>query len=148
MRALIQRVSQASVSVGEERLGLIQQGLLVMVGVKTDDTLQDALYLARKVANLRVFEDSQGKMNLAIKDVGGAILSISQFTLYGDANDGNRPSFTNAAKGEMALPLFESFNRSLWEEHAIHVETGRFGADMQVSLINSGPVTLLLESRK
>ncbi len=148
MRALIQRVASASVSVEGTLLGSIEHGLLVLVGIKTDDTLQDALYLARKVANLRVFEDSQGKMNLGIKDVGGAILSISQFTLYGDASDGNRPSFTQAAKGEIALPIFEAFNRSLWEDHSISVKTGQFGADMKVALINSGPVTLLLESRK
>ena len=126
--------------------GQIGLGFLLLVGVTHDDTRQDAEYLARKVAGMRVFNDADGKMNLALKEVDGAVLSISQFTLYGDARKGNRPSFVHAARPEVAEPLYDYFNRLLQNEYDIPVATGRFGADMKVDFINDGPVTILLDS--
>jgi D-tyrosyl-tRNA(Tyr) deacylase len=148
MRAIVQRVSSAKVSVSENILSSIGEGYLVLLGVKVDDTLIDALFLARKIANLRVFEDANGKMNRSIKEVHGVILSISQFTLYGDVSEGNRPSFINAAQGDIALPLYNAFNHSLRQDHGLIVETGAFGEDMAVELINKGPVTIIIDSRK
>ena len=117
----------------------------MLVGITHTDTKADADYLAKKVAQLRVFEDEAGKMNRALQDVDGAVLSVSQFTLYGDCTHGNRPSFVDAARPEQALPLYDYFNRQLREAYGLRVETGRFGADMKVELINDGPVTILLE---
>ena len=145
MRVIVQRVSHASVRIDGAIVGEIGRGFLLLVGITHTDTKADADYLAKKVAQLRVFEDEAGKMNRALQDVGGAVLSVSQFTLYGDCTHGNRPSFVDAARPEQALPLYDYFNRQLREAYGLRVETGRFGADMKVELINDGPVTMLLE---
>ena len=144
MRALLQRVSEASVTVDGEVVGSIGRGFAVLVGVTHGDGEVEAEWLARKVAGLRLFEDAEGKMNLALGDVGGAILVVSQFTLYGDARKGRRPSFTDAAPPAQAEPLVHHFVRSL-REAGLPVETGVFGAPMEVEIHNEGPVTLMLE---
>ena len=125
---------------------MIEHGLMLLVGITHEDTVKDLEYCAKKVANLRIFEDEQGKMNLSIKEVGGSILSISQFTLYGETKKGNRPSFIEAARPEVAEPLYHQFNQILRETYEIQVETGIFGAMMDVSFTNNGPVTLIVES--
>ena len=140
MRAVIQRVSEAKVTIGQETVGRIGRGYMVLLGI------EDADYICDKIIGLRVFEDDQGKMNLGILDVNGAILLISQFTLYGDARHGRRPSFIKAARPEQAIPLYEYAIRRL--SQSVPVETGRFGAEMQVALVNDGPVTILLESKR
>lgn len=145
MRLVIQRARDARVDVDGKTLGSISHGFVVLVGITHDDTEQDADYLVKKLSGLRVFEDSEGKMNLSVKDVGGKILSISQFTLYGDTRKGNRPSFIHAARPEKAEPLYEYFNASL-RNLGLEVETGRFGADMKVYLMNDGPVTICMDS--
>jgi D-aminoacyl-tRNA deacylase len=147
MRAVVQRVSSASVTVDGEIVGEIGKGFLVLLGVAGDDTQQDVNYLANKVAGLRVFEDDDGKMNLALADVGGGVLVVSQFTLYGDCRKGRRPSFVAAAPPEHAEALYRSFVAEL-RGQGIPVETGRFQVHMDVALVNDGPVTLLLDSRK
>ena len=147
MRAVIQRVSQASVTVEGEITGQIERGFLVLLGVGNDDTEDDAVYLAGKAVGLRVFEDADGKMNLSLADVGGAMLVVSQFTLYGDARKGRRPSFIEAARPEKANQLYESFCAEVHGQ-GIRVETGRFQKHMDVALVNDGPVTLLLDSGK
>jgi D-tyrosyl-tRNA(Tyr) deacylase len=144
MRAVVQRVSQASVSVEGEVVGAIGRGVVVLVGVTHGDTGAQAEWLARKVAGLRIFEDSEGKMNAGLPDVDGAALVISQFTLYADARKGRRPSFTNAAPPEVAEPLVQHFAQAL-RGHGVLVETGVFGAYMMVEIHNDGPVTILLE---
>lgn len=146
MRVVVQRSKQASVVVDGRTVGKISAGFVVLVGITHDDSQEDVLYLADKVANLRVFEDEQGKMNLSLLDVGGEVLSISQFTLYGDCRKGRRPSFVQAAKPEQAKALYEQFNEAL-EAKNIKVETGIFGAMMQVHLINDGPTTLMIDSK-
>lgn len=147
MRALVQRVRQAAVTLtgSQEILSEIGPGLLVFLGVTHADSQQDAAWLAAKVARLRVFEDDQGKMNRSVQDIKGSVLVVSQFTLYGDTRRGNRPGFDQAARPEMAEPLYESFV-ALLRETGLAVATGRFAADMQVAMTNDGPVTLLLES--
>lgn len=147
MRALVQRVRQAAVTLtgSQEILSAIGPGLLVFLGVTHTDSQQDAAWLAAKVARLRVFEDDQGKMNRSVQEIKGSVLVVSQFTLYGDTRRGNRPGFDQAARPEMAEPLYESFV-ALLREAGLAVATGRFAADMQVALTNDGPVTLLLES--
>ncbi|MFC2948453.1 D-aminoacyl-tRNA deacylase [Virgibacillus sediminis] len=147
MKAVIQRATNASVSVENRKVGEIGAGLVILLGVTHDDTLEDAKYLANKAVNLRIFEDDSGKMNLSLKDVSGSILSISQFTLYGDARKGRRPNFMQAAKPEMANDLYERFNEFVRDEN-IDVETGEFGAMMDVQLTNNGPVTLILDSKE
>lgn len=147
MRAVIQRVSGARVRVGEETVGQSGRGFLALIGVQEGDTEADLKYVADKVPHLRVFEDENGKMNRSLLDVGGEILAVSQFTLLGDARGGRRPSFIAAARPETANPLYERLVED-WRGRGIHVETGRFGADMQVELVNDGPVTILLDSRK
>ncbi len=144
MRALIQRVSKASVSVDGEIVGQIGRGVVVLVGVTHDDTQEQAEWLARKVAGLRIFEDSEGKMNAGLLDVDGAALVVSQFTLYADARKGRRPSFTDAAPPEIAEPLVEHFAQAL-RDQGVPVETGVFQAHMLVEIHNDGPVTILLE---
>jgi D-aminoacyl-tRNA deacylase len=144
MRALLQRVSQARVEVGGEVAGAIGRGFAVLLGVRADDTEADAVWLANKVAGLRLFEDEDGKMNLALADVGGSLLVVSQFTLYGDASRGRRPSFSHAARPEVAEPLVAVFVATL-REAGLEVETGVFGAMMEVVIHNDGPVTLLVE---
>lgn len=136
----------ATVRIDGETVGHIESGFMLLVGITHTDTQDDADYIAKKVAQLRVFEDGEEKMNLSIRDIGGAILSISQFTLYGDVRHGNRPSFIQAARPEQAEPLYDYFNNRLRSEYALHVETGRFGADMKVDFINDGPVTILIDS--
>lgn len=146
MRVVLQRVKKASVAIEGETVGCIGGGLLLLVGIRTGDTEDDMAYVAGKIAVLRIFEDENGKMNRSIQDVGGAVLSVSQFTLYGDVAHGRRPSFITAARPETAEPLYEAFNEQL-RQAGLEVATGRFGADMQVSLVNDGPVTLIIESK-
>ncbi|OGX78165.1 D-tyrosyl-tRNA(Tyr) deacylase [Exiguobacterium sp. SH31] len=144
MRVLLQRVKEASVKVDEQTVGQIDAGYLLLVGVTHEDTEQEVNWLADKVAGLRVFEDAEEKMNLSIQDVAGKVLSVSQFTLYGDTSKGRRPAFTQAAKPDIAERLYEQFNARL-RTHGLVVETGKFGAMMDVGLVNDGPVTLMLE---
>ncbi|MFF2175226.1 D-aminoacyl-tRNA deacylase [Lysinibacillus sp. NPDC058147] len=146
MKVVLQRSKAASVAVDGKVTGAIDSGYVLLVGITHEDTQGDVDYLAKKVANLRLWEDADGKMNHSILEHGGAILSVSQFTLYGDAKKGNRPSFTSAARPEVAEPLWEAFNNAL-REHGLHVETGIFGAMMDVALTNDGPITILLESK-
>jgi D-tyrosyl-tRNA(Tyr) deacylase len=145
MKLIIQRTSRASVSVDNKIVGQINQGLMVLIGITHSDTKANADALIKKLINLRVFNDEHGKMNLSIQDVHGEFLVISQFTLYGNAKKGNRPSYVDAAPPDVAIPLYEYFIDSLMVESQLKVETGIFGAMMDVELVNSGPVTLLLE---
>ncbi|MGG4491736.1 D-aminoacyl-tRNA deacylase [Metabacillus idriensis] len=146
MRIVVQRAKDAEVKVNNETAGKISEGFMLLVGVTHEDTERDADYLADKIANLRVFEDAEQKMNLSLIDVGGQVLSISQFTLYGDCKKGRRPNFMAAAKPDQAEPLYDYFNSKL-REKGIAVQTGEFGAMMDVSFTNAGPVTLILESQ-
>lgn len=146
MKLILQRTSRASVSVDGKIVGQINQGLMVLIGITHSDTKENADALIKKLINLRVFNDEQGKMNLSIQDVQGEFLVISQFTLYGNAKKGNRPSYVDAAPPDVAIPLYEYFIDSLMVESQLKVETGIFGAMMDVELVNSGPVTLVLES--
>jgi D-tyrosyl-tRNA(Tyr) deacylase len=147
MRAVVQRVSEARVEVGGRVVGQIGAGLLVLVGAGQGDTEADVDWTARKVAELRIFEDEAGKMNRSVEDVGGAILAVSQFTLYGDVRKGRRPSFVGALEPVAADALVRRFV-ALLEQRGLHVETGEFGAMMEVHLVNQGPVTLIVDSRK
>lgn len=147
MRAVVQRVTEAGVTVENETVGAIGSGLMVLIGVKKEDTDKDLKYIVEKVQNLRVFDDENGVMNRSVVDVGGSILAVSQFTLYGDARGGRRPSYFTAAGPEMANELYERAVAA-WRENGIHVETGRFRTEMKVSLVNDGPVTILLDSEK
>lgn len=147
MRVVLQRVSEASVHVDKELQGKIDKGYLLLVGITHDDTPEIMKKMAIKIAGLRVFEDENEKMNLSLKDVEGKILSISQFTLYADTKKGRRPSFVDSAKGEIAKPLYELFNEEL-RMLDIEVETGIFGADMKIRLLNDGPVTILFDSEE
>lgn len=146
MKIVIQRVKNASVSVDEKIVGEINQGFLVLLGIKNTDTKKDADYLVRKLINLRVFTDDEGKMNLPLHDVNGELLIISQFTLYGECKrSGNRPSFSDAAKPDIAVPLYEYFVSECKKQVPV-VQTGIFGADMKVNLLNDGPVTIIIDS--
>ena len=147
MRAVVQRVTRASVKVEGEIVGEIGSGLVVLLGVAGDDTEQDIKYLVEKIAALRIFEDEQERMNLSVKDIGGAMLVVSQFTLYGDVRRGLRPSWSEAAPPEVAEPLYEAFVAGA-KKRVDHVATGSFRRMMQVELVNDGPVTILLDSRK
>ena len=147
MRCVIQKVTRAEVTVAGETVGRIGDGFMVLVGAEAGDTEADARYCAEKIAGLRVFEDENDKMNLSLADVGGSVLLVSQFTLLADARKGRRPDFIQAARPEVAEPLCEVV-RSIIQERVVHVETGRFRTHMQVSLVNDGPVTILLDSRK
>jgi D-tyrosyl-tRNA(Tyr) deacylase len=147
MRAVVQRVTHAKVTVDSEITGEIAHGLLVLLGVGAGDTTADADYLADKIIGLRIFEDDAGKMNLGVADVGGAVLAVSQFTLYGDVRRGRRPSFDAAATPQLARELYEYFVAKI-RGTGLHCETGRFQAMMQVELVNEGPVTILLDSKK
>ena len=147
MRLVVQRVLEASVKVESEELGRVGQGYMVLCGVEDGDTMEDVKYCVEKTVGLRVFEDDAGKMNRSIMDAGGAVLAISQFTLHGDVRHGRRPSFIRAARPETAVPLYDAYCEGL-RAAGLRVETGRFGADMKVSLINDGPVTLLIDSRR
>lgn len=145
MRALIQRSKQASVTIAGEITGSISHGLVVLLGVEHEDTAEDAEWLAAKIAQMRIFADAEGKMNLGVKDVGGSVLVVSQFTLHASTKKGNRPGFTRAARPEQAIPLYEHFITVLARE--VPVKRGIFGADMQIALINDGPVTIWMDSR-
>jgi D-tyrosyl-tRNA(Tyr) deacylase len=146
MRAVVQRVSRARVTVGPEVTGEIGPGLLVLLGVTHTDTPEQARWLADKVVGLRIFLDDEGKMNRGVEEMGGCVLVVSQFTLYGDCRKGRRPSFVDAAPPEIAIPLYEEFIRAV-RARGIRTATGRFGAMMQVELVNDGPVTLLVDSK-
>ena len=146
MKAVVQRVTQSAVTVNEETIGAIEQGLMVLLGVGHGDTADDGRYLADKIVNLRIFEDNDGKMNLSLLDIQGEMLVVSQFTLLGDCRKGRRPSFIAAAPPEPAEKLYMQFCEDV-RQHGVRVATGRFGAMMRVSLVNDGPVTLILESK-
>jgi D-tyrosyl-tRNA(Tyr) deacylase len=146
MRAVIQRVRQASVTIGDDRRN-IERGLVILIGVKSGDTEADAKYLAEKIVNLRIFEDEGGKFNLSVKEIGGSVLAVSNFTLYGDCRKGRRPSFTDAAPAEVANALYEKFVEFLKNE-GVSTRTGVFQARMLVSIENDGPVTVLLDSER
>lgn len=147
MRAVLQRVSEASVAIDGVTVGDIGRGFMVLLGIHEEDRSEDVEYLVRKISMMRVFEDENGKMNRSLQDLatGGQILSISQFTLYADTKKGNRPSFIKAARPEQAIPLYEAFNQGL-RDAGLKVAVGQFGADMKVSLINDGPVTIILDT--
>lgn len=147
MRGVIQRVSSASVSIGGDIAGKIEKGIVIFLGIRTGDNRDDLKWLAEKVVNLRIFEDHQGKMNRSLKDINGQMLIISQFTLYGDCRKGRRPGFSRAAPPQTAEPLYEDFIQEI-KERGITTASGTFQADMQVELVNDGPVTLLLDSEK
>ena len=145
MKIVMQRVSQASVTIDGKIAGAIQQGLLLLVGICPEDGQEDIEYAVRKISQMRIFSDDADKMNLSVQDVGGQILSISQFTLYADTKKGNRPAFTGAAKPDLATSLYDQFNQKLAQ--IVPVQTGEFGADMKVSLVNDGPVTIVLDTK-
>lgn len=145
MKVVIQRVKEAQVTIDDELVGDISQGLLLLVGVGPDDEQEDLDYAVRKITNMRIFSDDMGKMNLSIQDIKGSILSVSQFTLFAETKKGNRPAFTGVAKPDKAEKMYLDFNEALAQ--FVPVETGVFGADMQVSLVNDGPVTIILDTK-
>lgn len=145
MKVVIQRVKEAQVTIDDELVGDINQGLLLLVGVGPDDEQEDLDYAVRKITNMRIFSDDMGKMNLSVQDIKGSILSVSQFTLFAETKKGNRPAFTGAAKPDKAEKMYLDFNEALAQ--FVPVETGIFGADMQVSLVNDGPVTIILDTK-
>lgn len=145
MKVVIQRVKEVQVTIDDELVGDISQGLLLLVGVGPDDEQEDLDYAVRKITNMRIFSDDMGKMNLSVQDIKGSILSVSQFTLFAETKKGNRPAFTGAAKPDKAEKMYLDFNEALAQ--FVPVETGVFGADMQVSLVNDGPVTIILDTK-
>ncbi|MGD0539129.1 MAG: D-aminoacyl-tRNA deacylase [Verrucomicrobiota bacterium] len=147
MRAVLQRVTQASVTIAGRVTGVIGRGLLVLVAVEDADTTEDAVWLSGKIVRLRIFNDEQGVMNLSVQDIGGEILVVSQFTLFASTRKGNRPSYSRAAGPESAVPRYEAFLRQLAADLGRALATGEFGADMQVALVNDGPVTILIDSK-
>ena len=147
MRAVIQRVSEASVVVEDEKVANIQQGLLVLLGIEIEDTKEDADWLANKISALRILSDSEGKMNNSILDVDGDVIVVSQFTLHAKTKKGNRPSYIKSARPEQAIPLYDQFKKELSEVIGKQVQSGEFGADMKVSLVNDGPVTIIIDSK-
>lgn len=147
MRIIIQRVGLAKVTVENEIVAQINNGLLILLGITTEDTQEDIDWLIKKIVNLRLFNDKNGKMNFSVKDIKGDILVVSQFTLYASTKKGNRPSFTKSAKSEIAIPIYHQFIKKLQENSLKKVQTGVFGADMKISLINDGPVTISLDSK-
>jgi D-aminoacyl-tRNA deacylase len=147
MRIVIQRASEAFVRIEGAIVGQIEQGLLVLLGIEHDDTEKDADYLLQKLINLRIFSDADGKMNLSVQDANGGILVVSQFTLHAATKKGNRPSYIRAARPEQAIPLYEYFLASLQQQFIGKIQTGQFGADMKVALVNDGPVTIIMDSK-
>lgn len=147
MRAVIQRVSEASVAVDQKIEGEIAEGLLIFIGIVPEDTLEDLEWLSKKIVNLRIFEDNRGVMNLSLKEQNGAALVISQFTLHAQTKKGNRPSYIKAARPDTAIPLYQQFIIQLENDLGKEIQTGIFGANMQVSLLNDGPVTLIIDSK-
>ena len=147
MKAVIQRVKEASVIIEGEVSGAIKTGLIVLLGIETADTQEDLIWLANKIVNMRIFDDASGVMNLSVKEVGGNILLVSQFTLHASNKKGNRPSYMAAAKHEISIPLYEAMIQQLTIEMGAPIQTGNFGADMQVTLINNGPVTIVVDSK-
>lgn len=147
MKTVIQRVSQASVTIDQKKVAEIQMGLLVLIGIEAADTQEDIDWLVGKITNLRVFGDQNGVMNLSVKDIAGAVIVVSQFTLQASTKKGNRPSYIKAAKPEIALPLYENFILKMESELDKNVQTGVFGADMKVALVNDGPVTIMMDSK-
>jgi D-tyrosyl-tRNA(Tyr) deacylase len=147
MKTVIQRVSQSSVTINNEIVAQIQNGLLVLVGIEDADQQEDIVWLASKIANLRIFADDHNLMNLSIKDIDGEIIVVSQFTLHAQTKKGNRPSYIKASKPNIAIPLYESFVKQMELELGKKVQTGQFGADMKVSLVNDGPVTIIMDTK-
>ncbi|MCX6295853.1 MAG: D-aminoacyl-tRNA deacylase [Bacteroidetes bacterium] len=147
MKAVIQRVTQASVTIDQKIKSSIQTGLLVLLGIQNEDTIEDVEWLCAKIINLRIFNDADGVMNLSLKDIDAELILISQFTLYASTKKGNRPSYIKAAKPEIAIPLYEKMIVQLQVELGKPIQTGGFGADMKVSLLNDGPVTIIIDSR-
>jgi len=147
MRVVIQRVGEASVIIKKQKVAAIQQGLLVLLGIELEDTKEDALWLANKIAALRIFSDEEGVMNKSITETGGEAIVVSQFTLHAKTKKGNRPSYIKAARPEQSIPLYEQFKEDLSVAIGKQVQSGEFGADMQVSLVNDGPVTILIDSK-
>jgi D-tyrosyl-tRNA(Tyr) deacylase len=147
VRAVIQRVSEASVVVEDEKVANIQQGLLVLLGIEIEDTKEDADWLANKISTLRIFSDSEGKMNKSVTEVDGEVIVVSQFTLHAKTKKGNRPSYIKAARPEQAIPLYEQFNENLSLAIGKEVQSGEFGADMKVILTNDGPVTIIIDTK-
>src|SRR5690554_6787316 len=148
MRVVIQRVSEAKVTIDQKQVAQINEGLLILLGIETEDTHDDINWLVSKVANLRIFNDTAAVMNLSVKDTAGEVVVVSQFTLHASTKKGNRPSYINAARPEKAIPLYENFVNTLETELGIKVQTGTFGADMKVSLVYDGPVTIIIDSKK
>ena len=147
MRAVIQRVSEANVTTGERVKGAIQSGLLVLLAIEESDTTEDIEWLSGKIVRLRIFDDENGIMNRSVQEANGGILLVSQFTLFASTKKGNRPSYARSAKPEIAIPIFEKFLARLTQDFGKPIETGEFGADMQVSLVNDGPVTIIIDSK-
>jgi len=147
MKVVIQRVSKASVTIEDEKVASIQNGLLVLLGIINEDTQEDIGWLSKKIANLRIFEDKDGVMNKSLVDINGEAIVVSQFTLYANTKKGNRPSYIKAAKPEIAIPLYESFIKQLETDLGKKVQTGQFGADMKVELLNDGPVTIIIDTK-
>ncbi|WP_194766789.1 D-aminoacyl-tRNA deacylase [Tamlana sp. I1] len=147
MKIVIQRVSKASVTIEGEKVANINQGFLILLGIVADDTLDDIKWLTNKIVNLRVFEDDDGVMNTSIKDANGDVIAVSQFTLHASTKKGNRPSYIKAAKPDIAIPMYETFVKQLTIDLGKTVQTGQFGADMKVELINDGPVTIIIDSK-
>jgi len=148
MKVVIQRVNEASVSIDGQIVGAIQKGLLVLLGIETADTMEDVDWLSNKIVQMRIFDDAEGVMNLSMKDIGGNILLVSQFTLHASTKKGNRPSYIAAAKHDISIPLYEDMIKKLTEAMGAPIQTGVFGADMKVALINNGPVTIIVDSKK
>ena len=147
MRVVIQRVKKASVSIDEQIVANINQGLLILLGIENADTENDVKWLVQKVLGLRIFSDAEGKMNLSVSDFQGELLIVSQFTLFASTVKGNRPSFLKSAKPDISIPLYKNFLETIKKETSLKIETGQFGADMEVSLINDGPVTIIIDSK-
>jgi len=147
MKAVIQRVKEASVRIEGQVTGAIEQGLLVLLGIETADTREDLLWLSNKIVHMRIFDDAEGVMNLSVKEVGGNVILVSQFTLHASTKKGNRPSYIAAAKHEIAIPMYKAMIEQLSMEMGAPIQTGVFGADMQVALINNGPVTIIVDSK-